>query len=322
MIRLNRFAIYGWTVTAFNLLVIVWGAYVRASGSGDGCGSHWPLCNGTAVPQAPELKTLIELGHRLMSGVALLLVVGLVVQAFRLFPKRHRVRTASLLSLFFIVVEALIGAGLVLFGLVAKDDSTARAIVLAIHLTNTFLLLASLSLTAWWASGGKPVRTGSAHGSTKWLFTAALAGTLVIGVSGAIAALGDTLFPSETLAEGLEQDLSTTAHVLIRLRLLHPVIALAVGALVFFTASTAARARPELAVKRLSSITLLLLITQLVAGMTNVALLAPTWLQLLHLLLADLLWLALVLLAASSLADTATEVESFEEFHEPATVES
>jgi heme A synthase len=307
MMMRNRFAVYAWAVVAFNVAVVVWGAYVRASGSGDGCGSHWPLCNGEVMPQSPALKTLVEMSHRATSGVALLLVVGLLVMAFRRFPKGHRVRTGAAVSFAFIMVEALIGAGLVKFGLVAKDDSVARAVVLAVHLTNTFILLGTLGLTAWWASGGPPLRLGRA-GATGWLFAATLAGTLLIGVSGSVAALGDTLYPSTTFAEGVRQDFSTTAHLLIRLRLLHPVIALAVGALIFYTASTAPRARAGDAwVRRWSSAALALLVAQLVAGMTNVALLAPVWLQLVHLLLADLLWLALVLLAAATLSEATAE---------------
>ena len=312
MIRLNRFAAYAWAVTAFNVAVVVWGAYVRASGSGDGCGSHWPLCNGEVIPQAPAVKTLVEMSHRATSGVALLLVVLLLYKAFRAFPKGHRVRAGAAVSFAFIIIEALIGAGLVKFGLVAKDDSVARAVVLAVHLTNTFVLLGSLALTAWWASGGPPLKFTRA-GTARWLLAASLLGTLLIGVSGSVAALGDTLFPSDTLAEGVRQDFSTTAHVLIRLRLLHPVIALAVGALVFYTASAAPRARPDAWVRRWSSASLALLVIQLVAGMTNVALLAPVWLQLVHLLLADLLWVALVLLTAATLAEATEDSKAFEQ---------
>lgn len=321
MIRLNCFAVYAWAVTAFNVAVIVWGAYVRASESGDGCGSHWPLCNGTVIQQAPAFKTIIELTHRLTSGVALLLVVGLLIQAFRAFPKGHRVRVAALVSFAFIMAEALLGAGLVKFGLVAKDDSAARAIVLAIHLTNTFMLLAALALTAWWASGGPPLSlSGARAGASRWLFAGSLAGTLLIGVSGAVAALGDTLFPASGLAEGMRQDFSATAHVLVRLRLLHPVIALAVGALVFYTASAARRARADAWTRRWSSVTLALLVAQLLAGMTNVALLAPVWLQLAHLLLADALWIALVLLAATTLAEEPAEEQAFRPSDVPATM--
>ena len=83
----SGFAAYAWAVLGFNLLVILWGAFVRATGSGAGCGSHWPLCNGEVLPRAPALATLIEFSHRLTSGVALLLVIGLVVGAWRGFPR-------------------------------------------------------------------------------------------------------------------------------------------------------------------------------------------------------------------------------------------
>ncbi|HEX5691237.1 MAG TPA: COX15/CtaA family protein, partial [Roseiflexaceae bacterium] len=115
MIVADRFRRYAWGVLGYNLLVIVWGAYVRASGSGAGCGSHWPLCNGTVLPRAPQIETIVELAHRLTSGLALIAVLGLVVWAVRLWPGSHRVRRGAFASLFFIILEALIGAGLVLF---------------------------------------------------------------------------------------------------------------------------------------------------------------------------------------------------------------
>ncbi|HEY0004166.1 MAG TPA: COX15/CtaA family protein, partial [Pyrinomonadaceae bacterium] len=151
----RRFAVYAWVVVGWNLAVIVWGALVRATGSGAGCGSHWPLCNGEMIPRAAQAQTLIELTHRLMSGLALILLVLLVVQAFRVYPKKHRVRRGALWSLVFILTEALIGAGLVLLELVGQNASMARAIYMSVHLINTFVLLMMLGLTAWWSSGGQ-----------------------------------------------------------------------------------------------------------------------------------------------------------------------
>ncbi|HZH31749.1 MAG TPA: COX15/CtaA family protein, partial [Pyrinomonadaceae bacterium] len=221
--KLNRFAVYAWLVVAANLFVIVWGAYVRASFSGDGCGSHWPLCNGEVLPRTGLLKTVIELTHRLTSGVALLLVVGLVWRARRLFPRGHRVRRGAFWSLIFILIEALIGAALVKLDLVAHNASLARAFVMSFHLVNTFVLLAVLSLTAWWAMGGDAVLLRG-RGKLAAIFAAGLCGTLLVAVSGAVAALGDTLFPVNSLAEGIRQDLSPTAHFLVRLRVLHPLL--------------------------------------------------------------------------------------------------
>jgi heme A synthase len=298
MKRANRFGSYAWGVLAFNIGVILWGAYVRATGSGAGCGSHWPLCNGEVVPIAPRVETIVEFTHRLSSGLAFLLVVGLALWAFRSYPRRDPVRLGASLSLGFMVVEALIGAGLVLFGLVADNTSAYRAISISIHLVNTFLLLASLTLTAWWASRGRSIPPKSLQ-LPVWVFFLAFLGVLVIGVTGAITALGDTLFPAASLSEGLRQDLSPAAHFLIRLRLLHPVIAVLVGLFLIIAARLTMAGSVAPMTTTLARALTALVILQLGVGAVNVILLAPVWMQLFHLLLADLTWIALVLLTAA-----------------------
>jgi heme A synthase len=298
-VKINRkFAAYGWAVLAFNMLVVLWGAYVRATGSGAGCGNHWPTCNGVVLPKAPQLATLIEFTHRVTSGIALFAILGLIVWAFRTYPRRHRVRLGATLSGVFILTEALIGAGLVLFEHVAKNASTARAFSLSIHLVNTFTLLATLALTAWWASGGQPLSTRG-RGSLRWMLGAALGGLIVLGISGAIAALGDTLFPVRSLAAGFSQDFAPTAHLFVRLRVFHPGIAIvAIGFLVFAVASAMKRNRTDptqtlgLAVFGLAGV-------QLMLGAMNLVLLAPVAMQLIHLVAADLLWIGTVLFVAS-----------------------
>lgn len=309
--KLNRFAKFAWFVVAYNLMVILWGAYVRASGSGAGCGSHWPLCNGEVIPRGAQIQTLIELTHRLMSGLALAAIIILAVWAFRSLPRKHPAIKGAALSLIFIMTEALIGAGLVLFELVAQNASMARAMFMSVHLVNTFLLLAFLTLTAWWASGGDAPRL-KGQGSLLPIFIIALLCTLVLAVSGAITALGDTLFPVSSLSEGLKQDLSTTAHVFIRLRFLHPILAFIVGCILIFTAIMASFLRPSAWVRRCTFTLVALVILQIMAGLINLALLAPVWLQLTHLLLADLMWLALVLLTSASLAQTGAQERSSE----------
>jgi heme A synthase len=300
---LNRFAKLAWAVVAVILLVIVWGAYVRASFSGDGCGSHWPLCNGEVVPAGAAFKTFVEFTHRATSGVALLLVVWLAWRARKLFPRGHRVRRGAAAALLFIIVEALIGAVLVKFGWVARDDSAARAVVMSVHLVNTFLLLAAAVLTAWWASGGPPLRLRR-QGGVLPLFAAGLLGVMLLAVSGAVTALGDTLFPARSLAEGVRQDFSAGAHFLLRLRALHPALAVVVGCYVVMVASYAGNfLRPTERVRRYGGRLAALFIAQIAVGILNVYLLAPVWLQLVHLALADFFWIALVLTAASALAD-------------------
>jgi len=297
-----RFAKYTWGVLAANLGVVLWGAYVRASGSGAGCGSHWPLCTGVVIPHSPALATLIELTHRITSGTALLLVVGLFVWSRRAAPPGSPVRVGAALSLGFMLGEALLGAGLVLFELVAHNDSLTRAFSLAAHLLNTFLLLGSLALTGWWASGGARLEFRG-RSPRLWLYGIGVAGTLLVGMTGAITALGDTLFPVGSLLEGLRQDSSSTAHLLVRLRVVHPVLAVATGVYLLALAGSFAARGWGRTVTALARGLGTLVVAQWVAGLTNVALLAPVWLQLTHLFLADLVWIVLVLLGAAVLAE-------------------
>jgi heme A synthase len=301
MTRLARFA---WAVLIYNLGVIAWGAYVRATGSGAGCGAHWPLCNGEVVLRAPAIATLIEFSHRATSGLALISVVALFVWARRATAAGHPVRLGASLSVVFMLTEAALGAGLVLFQLVANDASAARALAVGAHLLNTFLLLAALTLTVFWASGGARLHISAGQKGIVPL-TAGAAALLVVSVAGAITALGDTLFPSGSLIEGFNADLSTTSHLLVRLRTIHPILAVIVA--VYLMTSVWQVAGRSVRGRALARTVTALLALQLVAGAVNVALLAPVWLQLVHLLLADAVWIAYVFLAADALVETAPE---------------
>lgn len=308
MMKIDRYAAFAWGTLLLNILVILWGAFVRATGSGAGCGSHWPTCNGEVIPWSPQTETVIEFTHRLTSGLALVAVVILLVWAVRRYPVGHHVRLGAKLSLFFIVIEALLGAGLVLFELVADNDSTARAVVVALHLVNTFILLSVLTLTAWWASGGQPVRWRG-QGWLGWAIWAGFAGILLLGASGGVTALGDTLFPATSLAEGLREKFSPTAHFLVRLRLYHPIIAILVGAYLIGVAYVFNLVRPTPTTKRFARAFTALYVVQLLVGAFNVVLLAPIWMQLVHLLLADLLLILFVLFAAAAFAQRVPQAE-------------
>ncbi|MFL6284857.1 MAG: COX15/CtaA family protein [Pyrinomonadaceae bacterium] len=302
-LRRKRFAAYAWVVTALTLAVILWGAYVRASRSGDGCGAHWPLCNGTVMlPDAAQAKTLIEFAHRATSGLAFLLVVVLVVWAFRTFRRGHPARAAAVASGVLIVTESLIGAGLVLLRLVADNASVARALYLSVHLVNTFLLVAALALTAWCATEACASRVRLRH-ILRGRAGVALVAALALGVSGAVAALGATLFSERAEAVAVPET-SPSAQLLFSLRQykLHPLLAVLVGAYLIYFALRARRSFADAWVRRWAASVVALVFAQLGVGLLNAALLAPVWLQIVHLLLADLIWLALVLLSASSLA--------------------
>jgi heme A synthase len=308
MLKTRALARFAWAVLAYNLLVIAWGAFVRASGSGAGCGRHWPLCNGEVVPRAQSTATVIEATHRATSGLALIAVVVMTVWAFRVLPRGHRGRPAAALSTFFVFAEALVGAGLVLFELVAHDASLKRGLSMVLHLGNTFLLLGALTITAWTITVEEPPLVasqieapGARRGLLKLVLALALGSVLVLGASGAVAALGDTLFPSRSLREGLAQDLSPLAHVFLRLRVLHPFLALGTGLVVFVAASFVRVERPTPRVRLFARLLTIVFATQFAAGLLNVTLLAPIPMQIVHLLLADATWILLALMAWEAL---------------------
>jgi heme a synthase len=292
----RRLARAAWWLLGYTVVVILWGAFVRATGAGAGCGSHWPLCNGEVVPRSPSVETLIELGHRLTSGLLGIFFAAYAVLAFRSFPRGHAVRKGAAWSLFFVFAEALIGAGLVRFEWVAANVSQQRVYVMAFHLVNTFLLLGAVALTGWFASGARRIdaRTRGALVPTLALATSSL---LLLGASGAVTALGDTL----VLGAGIRPEDSSIVAGLVARRSYHPLLAL----LVFVALVATIRwLRPRLGVqaRRNSHWLLALFLVQLVLGAINVLLKAPIWMQLLHLAASDALWVAFVLFAAESLS--------------------
>ena len=294
------FSLYAWCVLLYNLPVILWGAYVRVSFSGDGCGANWPTCSGQFLPQKMSAPTAIEYTHRLMTGLDTAAVVVLLTWAFLAFPKRYAVRRYAVWSFVFLLIEALLGAGLVLFRLVAKDQSAGRIWYLSAHLTNTMLLLAALAITAWLAAKG--VDKIRLRDATPNVFTALLI-AVVVSITGTITALGDTLFPAKSLAAGMQQDFAAVSTVLVRLRVIHPLVAVAGALYILWVASGFLRrsARGS-GLAKASSFVIVAIILQVGAGVLNLALLAPLPMQLLHLLGADLLWMCLVWLTLESAA--------------------
>lgn len=277
------FTRFAWAVLGYNLIVVLWGAFVRATGSGAGCGGTWPLCNGGVVPRSPGAETMIEYTHRITSGLALAGVAALWLWARRLYSKAEPARRFSFLSVVFIVIEALLGAGLVVFDLVGKNSSAVRAVYLAAHLTNTMVLLAMLAATAYYSRRVelRPVpRPG--------VVPAALAVILVVSITGAVAALSDTVFPAGSIAEGIRQDVHPSSPMLLRLRMLHPAIAVAGGFFLLYAATSAARLKIGIAPWAM----FILVVVQIIAGAVNVALAAPVWMQIVHLAIAQLLWLS------------------------------
>jgi len=281
---------YAAFVLGFMVLVILEGAVVRATGSGAGCGNHWPLCNGEVIPHHPRIATMIEFAHRSLTGILSTLVIGLIMWIFVARKPGTRVRRAARWVGVLLVTEALLGAVLVKGAYVEKNASNMRVFVQCIHFTNTMLLVAALALTWWWARERKALAASAAERSVVWLSVVA---TLLVGATGSVAALADTLFPAPSLRAGLMEDFSATAPLLVRMRWVHPAAAL-VGVVCVVWLCLRIRG---------SAVTWLaaLMVLQLVLGVGDVLLLAPTWMQVLHLLGADMYWIALVAVAAEVL---------------------
>lgn len=301
-VRARRiFPYVAWATLGFNVLVILWGTVVRATGSGDGCGASWPKCGQQFIPPNPTVETLIEFSHRassFLAGVGVAIVFFLALWAW---PKRHLVRKAATISGVFLVIEALLGASLVLFGWVDDDISAARMIVVPLHLANTFLLLGSLTVTAWWGSGFALPRREGKERSIMWLWIGA-AVLVILGATGALNALADTIFPADSVADGIADEFGPTAPLLLRLRIVHPIVAIAGGLLVGWIAADTAR-RGSQRTKRFATAVSIIVLSQFFVGIANVLFLTPLSVQVIHLMVADLLWISFVLFGVSWLGD-------------------
>ena len=276
-----------WITLSVNLIVILQGAVVRATGSGAGCGRDWPRCQGEILPLAHGLATWIEYSHRAFSGVALLFGIWLLVKAVRLRHELPGFLPFAIISAIFLLFEALIGAGAVLTGLTGDNVSVARGLLVAFHLLNSMLLVGALALATVHAYPGQtwpPVWTGQT--GLKILISVSLLGMMILMFSGGIAAMGNTMFPPESLQEGLTDDFSRQAHPLIRLRILHPFLAIGVGVFLWISHALTGWLKPTPQARRFRNLLLVVYAVQLLVGTVNLAMLGPIPLQLLHLALA------------------------------------
>lgn len=305
--KLSRFAKFAWFVLGYNLLVILWGVFLRASKSGDGCGQHWLTCHGEVIPSAPELKTIIEFSHRITSALDGFIVIGLLVWAILRWRSGktetdNRVMKMAIASFVFVIIEGLLGAGLVLTGNTAENLTAARPFWMAGHLITTLILLTFLTLTAWFASGGKPFNF-KVEPKVKLFLLLGVVAFLLVGMSGSIAALSNMIFPSESLSEGITKDFSATSNVLLRLRVSHPILSIFSAVyLIFLAGWLRKKAENNAWVVRWSNIFSLLVLVQIAFGAMTLLTLAPIVMQLGHLLLADAIWISFVLLTVHFLS--------------------
>jgi cytochrome c oxidase assembly protein subunit 15 len=292
---LRRFA---WGVLVYFVATILWGTLVRATGSGDGCGNHWPLCNDTVMQVSPSVSTIIEFTHRLTTGLSGLVVVGLLIWVLKGTVRGHLARAAAWASVVFTVIEGMLGAFLVKLGLTAQSHSPLRPAYLSLHLANTLLLLAALTLTAHLLSRKQGYLRNSIRLVSPFGAVAAIFVVMIVGVTGSLAALGDTLFPETSLGLALAQDFASTSGWLVRWRWMHPTVAFLASILLLWLLIHAVRRGTHWDNRGLSALVLFLLATVFSLGLLDVVLLAPLWLQVAHLLGADTLWVSLVVLTA------------------------
>ncbi len=281
---------WAWATLALFVIVVLEGAVVRATSSGGGCGSHWPLCNGEILPHHPRLATIIEFTHRSLTGISTTMFAVLIAWTYRVTPKHHPARIASVIAGVLLLVEGALGALLVLGGYVEKNASVARVFVQGIHFTNTMLLLAAATIVA--VLLGRPRTTLSQISLRKPMILALLA-SILTGATGSVAALADTLFPSPSLSAAIAADFAAASPLLIRMRWIHPAsAALVVVCTLILISGFARRGYSTLAIGLASN-----LVAQIVVGLVDVLLLAPTTIQVLHLFSADVFWISLVAIA-------------------------
>lgn len=303
--KMSAFAKYAWFALGYNVLVIVWGVFLRASKSGDGCGEHWLTCNGELIPSAPQFKTIIEFSHRMTTAIDGIVMLVLLVWAIKIFvgnrsTQSRQVLYAAIGSFFFVITEAAVGAGLVLTGNVAEAVTDVRPFWAMGHLINTFILLTFLTLTAWLATKERRLAP-QIDGKTVALIALGVLGLLAVGLSGSLAALSNMLFPSQTLAEGVAKDFSATSNIILRLRLSHPILSILTSVYLIFLAGWLKAKSGDATVGWWSNAVSLLVIGQVIFGGATLLTLGPIVMQLGHLLLADAVWIAFVLLVASYL---------------------
>lgn len=276
-----------WATLSVNVIVILQGAFVRATGSGAGCGRDWPRCQGEVLPLDHGLATWIEFSHRALSGLALLMGIWLVVRAVRLRRELPGFLPFALVSGLFLLIEALIGAVTVLTGLTGDNVSVGRGLLVAFHLLNSLLLVGALALaTAHTYPGNSWPPAWAGQAAPKLLIAGGLLAMMVLMFSGGIAAMGNTMFPPESLQEGLREDFSVDAHPLIRLRILHPFLGIGVGAYLLLSHALIGWLKPSPRARPFRHLLLAVYAVQLLVGAVNLAMLGPIPLQLLHLALA------------------------------------
>lgn len=294
--ELSKFSKYSISIVIFNLIVVAYGVLVRATGSGDGCGNHWPLCNGNTNTYSGVVAQIIEASHRASTSLDGLLVIGMVIWAFRAFPKGHQARLFSLLAFAFTIVEGIIGAALVKFQLVTGNASVARAWVMSLHVNSTFMLVGAITLTAYAGTNRRLAFKG--QGAVGWLLGLATGVMCFLGVSGAISALGHTLDPVRDVLKAAEQ---AGTFWMVKVQPMHPYLAVAGGLFFLLVVTMVAHLRPSPRVRRAAAVFMGAYALELLIGAINIQLKAPDAVQMMHLGIADGVFATLIWFIAEAI---------------------
>jgi len=281
IVTINQLSFFGLIVS---ILSIIAGAIVRATGSGDGCGASWPTCNGEIIPKLETSAELIEFSHRFISGFLLIITLIIFIKSFKDKVPVLQKRIIWLLT-FFVLLEALIGAVIVIYEWVGLNSSSPRIIAVPLHLLNTFGLLGTYTLLFHLTKNKK----NSLNNFFDRGFKIGLCLFLLSGATGSIAALADVIFPSESFIAGLAADFDSNSELLTRLRILHPIVATALSIYLY---SEANRLQKEYKIQTKNIKALVFL--GVLLGVLNVVSNIILPLSILHLLIADLLWVVYV----------------------------
>jgi protoheme IX farnesyltransferase len=303
--KTDRFAKFAWFVLLYNLAAVAWGVFVRASKSGDGCGTSWPLCDGASLPLNGDFARIVEASHRITTSLVGLWAIILVVWAFKKFPKGHLARFASVGFLFMTGVEGLIGKALVANRLVVMNDSALRAGYMAGHVVSTFLLLGFSVLLIKAATMHRPIQLKGQR-AVGWILGIAAFGLIFLAVSGAISALGHQLKPVDNV---LQAALNPATFWMVRIQPLHPLIAISIGLYLLLAGGLIQHLRPDEKVRRAVRWMVGLYGVQLALGAMNIWFSAPIPMQMTHLVMADINWISLVVLGACAMAEGVEKVE-------------
>jgi len=296
---IRRYRLFVWALVAFTVVVILSGDIVQATESGAGCGEHWPRCDGSLIPAIGDAHTAVEFTHRMVTTILSLGFIVMVIAARRLFGRGHLVWRTALAATGILIIEILLGAALVLFGWVEEDASWGRVFADSFHVVNTFMLVGAVALVAHFAAGHRGFRVDTSLRRDRYLLFAVVI-VVAVAITGTLNSLADTLYFSDQV----DVDETPIAALLVTIRGIHPAVAIGGGVIALYLVHQVSARQPGQA-ENLGMAIQGVIALQFLVGIFNIVLLTPLETQIVHLTLADALWLLLLIFSAHTLQQTA-----------------